>query len=74
MEGSVWNRYVKRMMSKPGCEISPAEGRKIWEFLVFDGERRKLTAEWKAHRRKLVEEFKAKHPARYKELSAVNDL
>ena len=65
------------MMSKPGCNIAPAEGKKIYQFLVYDGEKRKLgaaAAAWKAHRAKLVEELKTKKPARYEELKKDNDL
>ncbi len=77
IEGAVWNRYVKRMMAKPGCNIAGPEGKKIWEFLVYDGEHRKIGAnadKWKAHRTKLIEEFKGKFPERYKELAAAKDL
>ena len=31
-----WERYVKRMMHKPGSGINPAEGKKIFDFLVYD--------------------------------------
>ncbi|MBI4370322.1 MAG: hypothetical protein HY547_08855 [Elusimicrobia bacterium] len=70
-EADIWQRYVKRMMSKPGCEISNDEGKKIWKFLVHDGNERKIGADkdkWAQHRKKLLEDFKVKHPARYKEL------
>lgn len=70
-ETNIWERYVKRMMAKPGCNIQPAEGKKIWEFLTYDSEKRKTGAnaqKWAEHRRKLVADFKAAHPARYKEL------
>lgn len=70
-EADIWQRYVKRMMAKPGCEISPAEGKAVWAFLVYDSNQRKVgknKAAWKAHREKLLNEFKEKHPARYKEL------
>jgi cytochrome c5 len=36
-----WSRYVKRMMYKPGSMISPANGKKIYEFLVYDSSVRK---------------------------------
>lgn len=36
-----WSRYVKRMMFKPGSMISPANGKKIYEFLVYDSSVRK---------------------------------
>ena len=71
LEADIWQRYVKRMMAKPGCEISKDEGKKIWDFLVYDSTTRKLGAgfaSWVTHRKALLDEFKAKHPARYKEL------
>lgn len=76
-EVKIWNRYVKRMMNKPGCAIEKAEGKKIWEFLEYDGAHRKTganAAKWAEHRKKLVEEFKTKYPKRYEELKAANDL
>jgi len=36
-----WSRYVKRMMRKPGSGIDSAEGKKIYEFLVYDSSVRK---------------------------------
>ena len=72
VESGIWKRYVKRMMAKPGCNIDKADGKKIWEFLVYDGIRRKTganAAKWAEHRKKLIEELKAKNPARYKELA-----
>jgi mono/diheme cytochrome c family protein len=71
----IWERYVKKMMSKPGCNISVDEGRKIWQFLTYDSEKRKTganAAKWGEHRRKLLADFKAKHAARYKELFETN--
>lgn len=71
VEGDVWQRYVKRMMAKPGCEITKDEGKKIWEFLAYDSNQRKVGAkksDWEKHRKGLLDQFKAKHPARYKEL------
>ncbi len=70
----VWERYVKKMMSKPGCNISPAEGKKIWQFLTYDSEHRKTgvhAAAWAEHRKKLLADFKAKYPDRYRELYEV---
>jgi len=70
-EANIWERYVKRMMAKPGCNIQPAEGRKIWQFLTYDSEQRKTGANaagWEKQRRQLLADFKAKHPARYNEL------
>ena len=36
-----WSRYVKRMMHKPGSGIGAADGKKIYEFLVYDSSIRK---------------------------------
>ena len=36
-----WERYVKRMMRKPGSEIGPADGKQIFEFLAYDSKTRK---------------------------------
>lgn len=74
-EANIWERYVKRMMAKPGCNIQPAEGKKIWQFLTYDSEHRKTganAAKWAEHRRKLLADFKAAHPDRYKELYETN--
>jgi hypothetical protein len=38
-----WSRYIKRMMHKPGSGISSAEGKQIYEFLVYDSSIRKKT-------------------------------
>ena len=70
-ETDVWQRYVKRMMSKPGCGITEPEGKAVYNFLRIDSNNRKTgrnQAAWKAHRKGLVDQFKAKYPARYKEL------
>ena len=76
-EVKVFNRYVKRMMNKPGCSITKPEGKAIWEFLEYDGAHRKTgenAAKWAAHRKDLVDQFKAKYPKRYEELKAASDL
>ena len=36
-----WARYVKRMMFKPGSNISRSEAKKIYDFLVYDSSVRK---------------------------------
>jgi cytochrome c5 len=36
-----WSRYIKRMMHKPGSGISNADGKKIYDFLVYDSSVRK---------------------------------
>lgn len=81
IEAHAWLRYVRRMMSKPGCNIKNADGKKIWEFLVYDSWHRKLganAAAWKAHREQLIEKLKehdkANHTNRYQELSEDQDL
>ena len=38
-----WSRYIKRMMHKPGSGISAGDGKKIYEFLVYDSSVRKKT-------------------------------
>lgn len=76
-DAETWNRYVKRMMNKPGCVMTKAEAKLIWQFLVEDSKQRKKGAQaaaWTAHRAKLVADFKAKYPKRYEELKAANDL
>ncbi len=69
IESEAWRRYVKRMMAKPGCSITGAEGKQIWEFLVHDSKVRKTgatAAAWKAHRADLLTKFKAQYPERWK--------
>ncbi|MCR4375441.1 MAG: photosystem P840 reaction-center cytochrome c-551, partial [Acidobacteria bacterium] len=36
-----WERYVKRMMRKPGSGISANDGKIIYDFLAFDSKIRK---------------------------------
>jgi hypothetical protein len=36
-----WERYVKRMMHKPNSGISDAQGKQIFDFMVFDQTERK---------------------------------
>lgn len=31
-----WERYIKRMMRKPGSGISKEDGKKIFDFVVYD--------------------------------------
>jgi hypothetical protein len=71
VEDSIWQRYVKRMMSKPGCEVTKAEGKKIWAFLAHDSRVRKIgknSTKWQAHRERLIQKFKSEHPKRYSAL------
>jgi|CXWL01.1.fsa_nt_gi hypothetical protein len=77
VEAKVWNRYVKRMMNKPGCNLQKADGKSIWEFLSYDSVKRKTganAAKWAEHRKGLVDQLKTKNPKRYEELKASNDL
>lgn len=78
-----WNRYVKKMLNKPGCgkaaggQMTNEEAKQIYQFLVYDSQHRKLGAnaeKWKAHRAELVEKLKTEKPARYEELKKDNDL
>ncbi len=76
-DADTWNRYVKRMMNKPGCVMTKAEAKVIWQFLSADSAKRKHgagEAAWKAHRERLVADFKVKFPKRYEELKAADDL
>lgn len=73
LESDSWRRLVKRMMAKPGNEISFNEAKKIHGFLVWYyldkvGTNGVAAESWINHRKELLEEFKKKHPARYKEL------
>lgn len=71
IEDNIWNRYVKRMMSKPGCPVKGEDGKKIWEFLVWDSKARKTGANakaWAEHRRKLLHEFAEHHKDAYTKL------
>ena len=64
----IWSQYVHRMMSKPGANIRPAEGKKIFEFLVYDSKVRKTGANaeaWEANREKLLKSFKQNYPKDY---------
>ena len=66
-EAGIWNRYVKRMMTKPGCPVGK-DGKQIFEFLVFDSKQRKTGANakaWREHRAHLLHEFKEKYPSAY---------
>ncbi len=67
---TIWKRYVKRMMRKPGSGISKKEGKKIWEFLRYDSQFRKSGKsldKWIEHRKKLLKDFKKKYPKKYAE-------
>jgi cytochrome c5 len=66
-----WERYVKRMMHKPGSGIGSSDGKKIFDFLVYDSSVRKkamvdeklakATAEEKAAAEKKIAEVHAKY-------------
>jgi len=38
-----WSRYIHRMMNKPGSGIGGGDGKKIYDFLVYDSSVRKKT-------------------------------
>ena len=66
-----WERYIKRMMHKPGSGIGSTEGKKIFELMVYDSSVRKKTmvdeklakssAEEKAAAEKKIAEIRAKY-------------
>ena len=68
---SEWERYVKRMMHKPGSGIGSSEGKKIFEFLAYDSSVRKkamvdeklakVSPEEKAADEKKIAEIRAKY-------------
>jgi hypothetical protein len=73
VEEKIWARYVKRMMAKPGCPVKGEDGKKIYEFLVYDAKIRKMgpnAKAWREHRAKLVADFKQKYPDAYQKLYA----
>ena len=41
MKRDEWERYVKRMMHKPNSGISDAQGKQIFDFMVYDQTERK---------------------------------
>ena len=62
-----WSRYVKRMMFKPGSNISAGAGKKIYEFLTYDSSvRKKAMLDEKLA--KLTPEEKAADEAKIKEV------
>ena len=71
VEDGIWQRYIKRMMAKPGCNIPTEDGKKIFKFITAYSKKVKTganTSKWAAHRKDLLAQFKEKYPARYKEL------
>lgn len=71
IEDNIWQRYVKRMMTKRGSMISKEEGKEIWKFLAYDSKIRKTgenAKKWAEQRRKLLDEFKKLKPERHEEL------
>ena len=73
VEEKIWSRYVKRMMVKPGCPVKPDDGKKIYEFLVYDAKLRKMGENgkaWRAERTKMLGDFKKQHKDVYDKLFA----
>ncbi len=73
LESDAWRRLIKRMMAKPGNEISSNDAKAIHSFLVWYyldkvGTNGVASESWINHRKELLSEFKNKYPARYKEL------
>jgi hypothetical protein len=67
-----WSRYIKRMMHKPGSGIGAAEGKKIYEFLVYDSSvRKKSMVDDKLA--KVTPQEKADSEAKIKEVHAKYD-
>lgn len=66
-----WSRYIKRMMHKPGSGIGAGDGKKIYDFLVYDSSVRKkqmvdeklakATPEEKADAEKKIKEVRDKY-------------
>jgi mono/diheme cytochrome c family protein len=68
---SIWKRYVKRMMGKPGCPVKKEDGKPIWEFLVYDSKIRKTgdnAAAWRKHRKHLLHDFSVNYPDTFKKV------
>ena len=67
-----WSRYVKRMMHKPGSGIGAGDGKKIYDFLVYDSSvRKKAMVDEKLA--KATPEEKAAAEAKIKEVHDKND-
>jgi hypothetical protein len=67
-----WSRYVKRMMFKPGSNISAGAGKKIYSFLAYDSAvRKKAMVDEKLA--KLTPEERTAAEARIKEALATAD-
>ena len=67
-----WSRYVKRMMHKPGSNITQASGKQIYEFLAYDSSVRKKAA-FEAKLAQLPAAEKAEAQARIDELHKLYD-
>lgn len=64
-----WSRYVKRMMHKPGSNITPENAKTIYTFLVYDSSVRKK-AMLEAALAKLTDADRAAAQAKIDELRA----
>lgn len=65
-----WERYIKRMMYKPNSQMSDADGKNIYRFLVYDASVRKRELLKKAlpalspeDRAQAIEKIKAVNPS-----------
>ncbi len=67
-----WSRYIKRMMHKPGSGIGNADGKKIYEFLVYDSSVRKK-AMLDEKMAKATPEEKASNESKLKEVHSKYD-
>ena len=62
-----WERYIKRMMHKPGSGISTADAKKVFDLLVYDSSiRKKAMVDEKLA--KATPEEKAAAEAKFKEI------
>ena len=76
VEDGMWERYVKRMMAKPGCPVKGEDGKKVWQFLVYDSKARKTgdnAKAWREHRKKLLADFKKANHEGYEKLFGEDD-
>lgn len=64
-----WSRYIKRMMHKPGSNISPTQAKRIYEFLAYDSSVRKK-AQFDDKLSKADDATKADTAARLKDILA----
>ena len=72
MKRDEWERYVKRMMHKPGSMITENSAKKIYEFLIYDSSVRKKEA-LDAKLAKLTPEERTAEEAKIKDVQTAYD-